>query len=48
MRYGLLIPCFIELAEADGPAEFIRRFTPISLSLLRNADWRLINWTLPS
>jgi hypothetical protein len=47
MRYGLLIPCLTALVDADGPADFIRRFTPITLSMLRNADYRLINWTLP-
>ena len=47
MRYGLLIPCFTELVNADGPGMFIRRYTPISLALLRGADYRLINWTLP-
>jgi hypothetical protein len=47
MRYGLLIPCLTELVEAERPTEFIRRFTPISLSMLRTADYQLINWTLP-
>jgi hypothetical protein len=47
MRYELLIPCFTALADADGPADFIRRFTPVPLSMLRDADWELIQWTLP-
>jgi hypothetical protein len=47
MRYGLLIPCLNELVGANAPSEFIRRFTPISLAMLRDADYRLENWTLP-
>jgi hypothetical protein len=47
MRYGLLITSLTELINADEPAQFIRRFTPVSLALLRDADYRLINWTRP-
>jgi hypothetical protein len=48
MRYGLLIPCLTELVNADSPGAFIRRISVISLALLRGADYRVINWTLPA
>ncbi len=47
MRRGLLIPCFTILAESRSPTEFLQRWAPWPLRMIREADYQVARWTLP-
>jgi hypothetical protein len=47
MRRGLLIPCLTILAESRGPTEFLQRYAPWPLRMIREADYQAARWTLP-
>jgi hypothetical protein len=48
MRYGLLVPFLTTLADSADPKEFMMRFSPGPLSMIRDVDYELIRWTLPT
>jgi hypothetical protein len=44
MRDGLLLPSLRILGEARSQREYIRRYTPVALQLLRQYDYKLLDW----
>ncbi len=48
MRYGLLIPCLTALVDSADPKDFMMRYTHHPLSMIREADYEVIRWTLPT
>jgi hypothetical protein len=47
MRRRLLIEALETLADCRDAREFLRRHTPVQLSMLHEAEYRLARWTLP-
>lgn len=47
MRRQLLMDGLAALSDARTGKEFIRAYTPVPIQMLREADYRLVQWTLP-
>jgi hypothetical protein len=47
MRRELLIGGLTALIEAHSPQDFVGSYTPVPLRMLRAANYRLDQWTLP-
>jgi hypothetical protein len=47
MRRKLLIGGLTALVEARRPQDFIANYTPVPMHMLRDANFRLIEWTKP-
>jgi hypothetical protein len=47
MRRHILMGGLNALADAQSPQDFIATYTPVPIRMVREAGYRLSEWTLP-